>query len=105
MASVTAAAARELLQTLASRFDAITISSNFFPLLISSLLATKINQPPCNGSSVDRITKWLLAVSCANFEMFFQPPACQICWLCAAFVWKPKRVHEEVLEVGIAVEV
>jgi hypothetical protein len=34
MASVTAAAARELLQTLASRFDAITISSNFFPLLI-----------------------------------------------------------------------
>ena len=31
MESVTAAASRELLKTLASRFDAITISSNFFP--------------------------------------------------------------------------
>jgi hypothetical protein len=48
MASVWASAARELLHTLVNRFDAqsITVSGNGFPLLISSVLATKINQPP-----------------------------------------------------------
>ena len=93
MASVWASAARELLHTLVSRFDAqsITVSGNGFPLLISSVLATKINQPPweepsglvaqlasqyipnlmrCNGPW-DLSTKWVLAVSFANLRVLF----------------------------------